>query len=97
MRARITFLKLRSRVKRHHLLDRWCPPPSGGHTANEMTAEGPRVSLPSLRTESRLGRDARSWARTGARESVRPGRPVRQPPTPRAGGAIVGGRAEMAE
>ena len=32
--------------QRHHLLDRWCPPPSGGHTANEMTADGPESLSP---------------------------------------------------
>src|SRR5215472_14568745 len=65
IRARTSLLKLRCRVTADHLLDRRRPPPSGGHTANEMTrAARESVSLRLVgsrlgRNRSRLGADRR--------------------------------------
>jgi predicted O-methyltransferase YrrM len=69
MRARTRFLKLRCRVTVRHLLDRWRPPPSGDHTANELT-HGPETPGPFASAWTRLGRDTQGWARASAEKSV---------------------------
>jgi hypothetical protein len=104
MRARTSRLKPRCRVNAYHLLDRWRPPPSDGHTAYEMirAARGSdplrSARVPAGAGRSKLGAgqapDLKSAGRGRSRSTGARGRAAGGPA---GGNAIVGGRAGMAE